>query len=482
VYRLIIYYLPANIVPAACSFLLIYAYTRLLTPDAFGIYSLVFSVVLVAQTALFFAIPIAITRFRPGAVLAGKETSYLKVCYTVFYATSAAVVLLCAAILPWTSLEPDARATMWLSLPLLLARSAVGMNQAVNRSADRMIRFNAIECAHAVLGIAAGVGFIWTLGATANSVVLGLLAAATVCAIVDLPLMVLPLRQSGPLDREALTHLLGYAWPLVTVAITSTLLQLSDRFLLGGLGDARMLGLYAVAYSLVERPTSLICSSISTATFPMAVSALERHGREAGRIQAGKNGAVLLALTLPACIGLALTAPYIAASLVGPAFRDGVSILIPIMSVTALLHGIRAHFIDHAFHLAGRSMQMLWSYGPAAVANVALNLILIPRYGMMGAAWTGLVCQGLAVVVGWIAGRRIFPLWIPLGEIARIIAATAAMAVVLQTVSFPVSWVGLMESVSIGGATFLVAGLLLNVGGVRSRLAVPLGRRGLPIP
>jgi O-antigen/teichoic acid export membrane protein len=346
-----------------------------------------------------------------------------------------------------------------------------------------MGRFNLIECAHAVLGLVGGIALIWVLGPTADAVLLGMLGAAAFCAIVDLRLLLLPLRRTGePLDRDALAHLLGYAWPLVTVAITATLLQLSDRFLLGGLGDAHMLGIYAVAYSLVERPTSLICSSISIATFPMAVQALEQHGREAGRIQAGKNGAVLLALTLPACVGLSLTAPYIAAALVGPAFRDGVAMLIPIMCVTAVLHGIRSHFVDHAFHLAGRSMLMLWSYGPAAVANVLLNLLLIPRYGMLGAAWTGLICQGLAVVVGWVVGRTVFPLWVPLGEIARIAGAVAIMAIALQLVDFPLDWSGLLGSVALGGSTFLIGAVLLNVGDIRSRLPQRRGRRHLPGP
>src|SRR5208282_4752228 len=81
---------------------------------------------------------------------------------------------------------------------------------------------------------------------------------------------------------------------------------------------------------------------------------LERQGREAARIQAGRNGVALLAVALPACAGLALTADYIAASLVGPAFRPGVAALIPIMSLAALARGVRAHFIDHASHLSGR--------------------------------------------------------------------------------------------------------------------------------
>ena len=47
VYRQIIGYIPSNVIPAIVSFLMIYAYTRLLSPAAFGNYSYVFSAVLV---------------------------------------------------------------------------------------------------------------------------------------------------------------------------------------------------------------------------------------------------------------------------------------------------------------------------------------------------------------------------------------------------------------------------------------------------
>jgi O-antigen/teichoic acid export membrane protein len=468
--RQIVFYLPANIIPAACSLLLVFAYTRVLTPEAFGVYSLVFSGVLFAQNALFFAVPIAITRFHPRSILSDREVGFLKAAYTLFYILAAAVVAVCVIVLPLSGLEPTIRHAAWLGVPILLTRAAVGMNQAVNRSANLMARYVTIECAHAVLGIAIGLALIPEVGPSADAVLLGLLIAASVCAVVDLGRLLLPLRWRVGLDREALLHLISYSWPLVGVAIAASVLQLSDRFLLGSFGDTGLLGVYAVAYSLVDRPTSVICSAITTATFPIAVQMLEQQGREAGRIQAGKNGAVLLALALPACAGLALTAPQIAATLVGSAFREGVTALIPIMCFTALLQGVRAHFIDHAFHLAGRSSTMMWSYGPAAIANVVLNLVLIPRYGMLGAAWSGLASQSLAVAVGWAVGQRVFPLWVPLDQVMRIVACVALMAAVLLSLEFANSWFGLLEAVSVGGCIFVMAAMLFNAGEVRSRL------------
>jgi O-antigen/teichoic acid export membrane protein len=246
------------------------------------------------------------------------------------------------------------------------------------------------------------------------------------------------------------------------------ILQTSDRFLLGPLAGAGVLGVYAVAYSLVERPTTLICSSISTATFPLVVQVLENQGREAARLQAGRNGIALLAVTLPTCAGLALTADYISASLVGPEFRSGVAALLPIMSFTALARGLRSHFIDHAFHLSRRPLSMLWTYGPATALNILLNLYLVPRYGMMGAAWAALFCQAVTVVSGWMLGTSLFPVWLPVRQVFTCVLAVVPMAIALAVIPLPMNWIGLLSAIALGSALYIVSALVLDVGGMRS--------------
>jgi O-antigen/teichoic acid export membrane protein len=36
-----------------------------------------------------------------------------------------------------------------------------------------------------------------------------------------------------------------------------------------------------------------------------------------------------------------------------------------------------------------------------ALINIALNLVILPRYSWRGAAWTSLGCDGLLVVIFW---------------------------------------------------------------------------------
>jgi O-antigen/teichoic acid export membrane protein len=373
------------------------------------------------------------------------------------------------------------RLAAWLALPMLLFRSLVQLNQSVNRSGNRMGRYNAIECVHAVLGFGLGLAALCVFGHGPEAIVLGLLSAAVVCSAFDIRLLASPFRRAaGALDQAELVRLVGYAWPLVAVAGTAVILQNSDRFLLGSLAGASVLGVYAVAYNLVERPTTLICTSISTATFPLVVQVLEQQGREAARLQAGRNGIALLAVALPACAGLALTADYIAASLVGPDFRSGVAALLPIMSFAALVRGVRSHFIDHAFHLSGRPLLMLWTYGPATVLNIALNIYVVPRYGMMGAAWTAFLCQGATVVSGWFVGTSLFPVWLPIGQVIRCGLAIVPMTVALTLIRFPLNWSGLFAAIAVGIALYIASAIALDVGETRSAGLSALRKRLRP--
>jgi O-antigen/teichoic acid export membrane protein len=152
------------------------------------------------------------------------------------------------------------------------------------------------------------------------------------------------------------------------------------------------------------------------------------------------------------------------------------------MSLSGLARGLRAHFIDHAFHLSGRPLMMLWTYVPATIINIALNLVVVPRYGMFGAAWTALLCQTFTVVAGWFLGTSLFPVWLPFGQVVRVVLAVMPMVVALEVIEFPYTWGGLLASVLIGGTLYIVSALVLNVGEVRSIGFKALRRRFSPRP
>jgi O-antigen/teichoic acid export membrane protein len=120
---------------------------------------------------------------------------------------------------------------------------------------------------------------------------------------------------------------------------------------------------------------------------------------------------------------------------------------------------------------------MLWTYVPATVLNIALNVFVVPRYGMYGAAWTALACQSAIVVAGWFLGTSLFPVWLPAWQVVRCVLAVVPMAAALILVRFPPGWPGLFEAVPMGIAIYSLSALALDVGEMRSLALVRLRRR-----
>ena len=471
--KLIMGYLPANLVPAAVAIGMLIVYTRLLPPEEFGVYNFVFTLTIVMQASLFYALNLGVMRFYPAAVRDGTDPIFLHTAYRGF-----AVMMSCAVAVSAIAaiVLPQHAKMILLLIPLIVLRAGVAINQSVNRSAVRVVRYNVIECSQAAIGFGLGVLLVLVRGPTADNALIGLVVGSALTLGADARQFISPF-MSGRYDGRVMRDVLKYSMPLAFAYLLACSLMFADRFVVGALAGVQALGIYAVAVQLVERPTSLISVWITTATFPAAVEALERGGLEVGRRQAGQNAAILLSLVVPACVGLALTSVHMANVLVGPEYRSGAALLVPIVAGAALFRNIGAHVIDHSFHMSRRSDLMLATYGVSAAVNLALDFVLVPRFGMFGAAWASVVSLAFLVTLGGILAHRSFPLWVAPGEVARIAGATGVMAAVLVLLPVPDDWLGLVLLILAGALTYGAVAVGCDLSGVQSTIRHRFGRR-----
>jgi O-antigen/teichoic acid export membrane protein len=88
-----------------------------------------------------------------------------------------------------------------------------------------------------------------------------------------------------------------------------------------------------------------------------------------------------------------------------------------------------------------RQTQFNWVVsGAAALVNVALNIVLIPRYGMMGAAVATLVAYVALFVGMWLRGRRIYPVPYQWRRLLTLAAVAAGLTILGREIgSLPVA-------------------------------------------
>jgi O-antigen/teichoic acid export membrane protein len=159
---------------------------------------------------------------------------------------------------------------------------------------------------------------------------------------------------------------------------------------------------------------------------------------------------------------------------VGEALRDQAARVTPWIAFAGFFAGLTTHYLHEAFTLGRRTGLLFGAMAVPAVANLLLNLLLIPRFGLMGAAWATTASFALGAVTSVLLGRKALAMPVPWGPLARYGAAAAAMAFVVQGLPVYGGWAELALKATIGAAIYAVAVLALD-GGARRRAGLLFG-------
>lgn len=192
------------------------------------------------------------------------------------------------------------------------------------------------------------------------------------------------------------------ALPFGAFAVVLNLYNYVDTLMLGVLRDDHETGLYNAAYRIYEGFIN-VPSIIGTVLVPRLAReflvAPDRHRRLAAR---GVGGAV--ALAVPAAIGVSWWAPSLLVILFGGPYRAATRVLQLLawgFVVTFPLHVLQAVAVS-----ANAERALLATALLGCLANVALNAVAIPAYGMHGAAAATVASEALSLAVLYRAIRR----------------------------------------------------------------------------
>ena len=171
-----------------------------------------------------------------------------------------------------------------------------------------------------------------------------------------------------------------FGLPLVPTALFLWTTNFSDRLFLVKLANTTEVGLYSVGVRIASAMVLLLTAF--RLAWPAFAYSIEDE-REARRTYAYVLTYLVLVTTWVAT-GLTLLSPWIVEWLAAPAFADASQVVGPLVFASVAFGG----YIVVAIGVGrARRTQFNWVVtGAAAVVNISLNLILIPPYGMMGAA------------------------------------------------------------------------------------------------
>ena len=193
-------------------------------------------------------------------------------------------------------------------------------------------------------------------------------------------------------DAEYAKSLLKNAWPLIISGISVAIYMKIDQVMLKSMVNANAVGNYSVAVT-VSQLWYFIPLTITSSVFPSIIQSkkdnVEKYYR---RLQYLYD--VMTAIAVAIALPMTFLSNFVILSLFGPEYTQaGVVLAIHIWAGVFVFLGVVRNrwIINENYQFYG----MIFTIS-GAVANIAMNIWLIPIYGITGAAWATLVSQALS--------------------------------------------------------------------------------------
>ncbi len=461
-------YLPANIVQAVVGVLTIVVFTRLLTPEQFGQYAVAFAVMTLSHVAVFTWLEAAMARFWAAQQSPEDIRAHFAGLYrTTLLATAIATPIAGVALILWP-MESAFRLAVAVGLAGTPIRCLAKLAQERYRAAGEVSKAAWLDIWTAAGGFGAGVAFA-LIGWGGASPLMGLLLAPLAALPFILP-GELAQAKGGVVDARRMRTYAAYGYPIAFALALTAILSSTDRFLLAHFMDDAAVGAYHAGYSLANRTLDVLFVWLGAASGPALIMALERGGRDALREAAREQAGFFMLIGLPATVGVMLVARPLADVLVGEALRADAAAITPWIALGALLSGMTSYYFGQAFTLARKTRWLVAIMAFPTIANVILNLILIPRFGVVGAAWATAISFGLGMLTALAVGRRVMPLPIPWEAMIRCGVACAVMAMAVQALPAWGGFAELMLKATVGGIAYALVAIIINAGEARDLL------------
>lgn len=256
---------------------------------------------------------------------------------------------------------------------------------------------------------------------------------------------------------QLLKRFFKYGSPLIGVSVTTWVLSASDKYMIKIFQTSREVGVYSISYSLVAAGFTLVNTSLMLGLYPIILKTWKEHGKESTEELMGKVLRYYLIMTIPAFIGLSVLARPALSVLASSEYISGYK-AIPWVAAGLLFQGL-TEYVTKVWELQENTKTIFNLMIAAAMLNILLNLILVPRYGFYAAAITTTIsyCFYLLMAIG--LSYKIFTWKISIKSIVRITAASGAMAGVLRRFNaiFSQNTLSFILGISLGIVVYFVA-------------------------
>ena len=257
-------------------------------------------------------------------------------------------------------------------------------------------KYNALVIIHSISLLALVAFFLMILDAGIAGAITANLLSLLLTVIVATPWI---LKSSNgklryfQLDKRIVGSLFSFGYKAYLGTVAASLHLRIDTFMLNYFLNPLMVGFYVISVAVVEK-LWMLSQAVSTVLYPKVVAMKDEEEKKRFTPLVSRNTLLITILGALLLFGLSKwLIPFLYSEAYLPAVEPLQVLLVGIVAIS--MERILANDI------VARGKPMINAYIASAslVANIILNIILIPEFGIMGAAWATSITYSLMAIV-----------------------------------------------------------------------------------
>jgi len=272
------------------------------------------------------------------------------------------------------------------------------------RAVQQTKKYSALLFLQAYVQVVLVAGFV-LLGYGLQGAVIGLLLNQLFVFLLITYLILVQIGFAIPKFTHTRVHL-AFGLPLVPGEVSYWITNSSDRYLIGMLLSVAAVGYYSPAYTLGTTVT-LVASGFTLMLLPILAKYYDEHDTQEVRTIMKYSVKYYAGIAIPCAFALSALSKPLLLLLTTPEIAANGYLVTPFVAAAALLLGAYTLFV-HIVALTKNTAVIGTIWVLSAALNFGANLVLIPYFGIIGAALTTFLAFLLAFVLTAVYSRRQF--------------------------------------------------------------------------
>jgi len=409
-------YLLARGLPGLISLLSIMIYTRLMSPETYGQYAIVISLVILVITMGFQWMQFSILRFYPKQEI--TENALITNISFAFILVASFIFPLFALVLG-LSLDFLSLPLLFIILLLTFSHAFFDITTQLPVSKGEALYYGWLLFLKSSMGLVIAITLLF-YGYQLEAPLIGLACSYTIL-LVFLFKKYFTIISWDDIDKNLIKSMLSYGLPLSGTFLMNYIIANSDRLMLAWMMGEDSAGLYSAGYDLSNFSFIVILLSIHLAIYPMIVKAYENKDEAKTQQLFSQNMLTIVIFSIVPGILFSVLVVDFSQLVFGEEFWLSASKVIPIVAVATFFLGLKAYYFDLVFLLTHKTQYLLKIGLIGASLNIILNYALIKQFGILGAAYATCLSYFFILCLSYWFGRSIIKLPFPISELLKVL-------------------------------------------------------------